>query len=204
MKALLQKDIYESVTSMRAVFLVILIFTVVSLLTPASSIIIPYLVILPGTMVATILNLEEQNGWMVYAGTLPVRRRTQVMEKYLYGALLVALGSLLALLIQWTYIFRGQAEFQPAASFLSFLSIGLMAPALLLPFVYWLGAEKGRYITMFLVIGIVMLVLTQSRDGGMILPASVPVGAVFPACIVIYMVSMFLSMRIYEKKELTR
>ena len=57
---------------------------------------------------------------------------------------------------------------------------------------------------MFLVIGIVMLVLTQSRDGGTILPASVPVWAVFPACVVIYLVSMFLSMRIYEKKELTR
>ncbi len=204
MKALLQKDFYETVTSMRAVFLVILIFTAVSLISPASSIIIPYLVILPGTTVATILNLEEQNGWMVFAGTLPVRRRTQVMEKYLYGAILVAGGSLLALLIQWTHIFRGQAAFQPAESFLSFLSIGLMAPALLLPFAYWLGAEKGRYITMFLVIGIAMLVLTQSSDGGAILPASVPAWAVFPVSVVIYLVSMFISMRIYEKKELTR
>ena len=204
MKALLQKDLYETVTSMRAVFVAMLLFGTVALISPNSSFFVPYLVILPGTIVSSILNFEEQNGWMVYAGTLPCRRRTQVAEKYLFGALLSLFGSSLALLVLFVYGLRGKEAMGVGPALATYLGIGLIAPALLLPFAYWLGAEKGRYITMFLIIFMIMIILTKSGSDGSVLPASVPAWAFLPACIVLYLVSMYISMRVYEKKELTR
>ena len=55
-----------------------------------------------------------------------------------------------------------------------------------------------------LIIFMIMIILTKSGSDGSVLPESVPAWAFLPACIVLYLVSMYISMRVYEKKELTR
>ena len=207
MKALLRKDLYELVTSMRSVFLILAVFCVVGMLNPGSSFLLSYPVLLTGAMATTFISLEERCGWMVQCGTIPVNRKQIVMEKYLFMFLLLAAGAAVSTICFATYLLRGVMSGGLAQIFVQYLGAGLMMPTLLVPLAYKFGTEKGRYVMMLLLVVVIVLVMSNSEKGsvnmGSFLPAAFPSILFLVFALVLYVISMFISIRIYENKEIS-
>ncbi len=204
MKGLLKKDLYESVTTLRSVFLILLVFGGVACLSPKSAMFLPYFVVLPGAAATSLINVEEKTGWMLYGGAFPFRRRVFIAEKYLYCLISVAVGALLVTLIYFSYELRGAGSVNLAEIFFQYLGIGLFAPALLLPCAYKFGAEKGRYIVMAIIIVTIVFVMnrTDSRTVSLF-PVDVPAWTFVLAAAALLFISFLVTVKIYDAKEIT-
>ena len=204
MKGLLRKDLYESVTTLRSIFLILLVFGGVACISPKSAMFLPYFVVLPGAAATSLINIEEKTGWMLYGGAFPLRRRVFITEKYLYCLISIAIGALLVTVIYLSYQLRGSGAVNLAEIFLQYLGIGLVAPSVLLPCAYKFGAEKGRYIVMAIIVVMVIFVMNRTDSTAVSLfPVSVPAWAFVLAAAALFAVSCLTSIRIYEAKEIT-
>lgn len=204
MKALLRKDLYTTVVSLRSVFLIMAVFAAVTVFVPNTGFYIPYLVVLPGTLASTLINLETREKWNVCAMTLPVSRRTIVTERYVCTLLMVLCGAFVGGVCLALRALRG---FEGAGIFESLtmcLAAGLLVPSFTVPMAYKFGAEKGRYLVMFLIIGVMIGLMALSGEDFQMsaVPAWLSPWMLLPLMGVVYAVSWCVSAGIYEKKEI--
>ena len=204
MKALLRKDLYTAFISLRSVFLIMAVFAAVTIFVPNTGFYIPYLVVLPGTLASTLINLETREKWNMCAMTLPVSRRTIVTERYVCTLLMVLCGALVGGVCLALRILRG---FEDAGFFESLamcLAAGLLVPSVTVPMAYKFGAEKGRYLVMFLIIGVMIGLMALSGEDLQMsaLPVWLSPWTLLPVMGVVYAASWYVSAGIYEKKEI--
>ena len=205
MKAILRKDFYELGTSLRSVWLILIVFTAVSFLSENSSMFAAYLAILPPSLATSILTLEERTGWTATAGFLPVTRRQTVLEKYLFSLCMTLAGSIVIVIVFFSYRLRGVDVGSMVDIFFQFMAMGMFVAAILLPFTYKFGPEKGRYFYMAFLILIVLLMMGRmqvSEQPALITEKGIALVA-FLAAAVLFAASAMISIRIYEKKEIT-
>ncbi|MCR5794443.1 MAG: ABC-2 transporter permease [Solobacterium sp.] len=199
MTALIKKDFYEAFTSFRSLILILLVFGAFAAVSLEASFLAAYLVILPGSLASSLVNLEEKEKWNSYCMTLPVTRKDIITAKYIFTMILVAAGALLATLINAVH---GVSDL--LYIYMMYVSIGLAVPTLTLPLTYKFGADKARYITMFIIIAMTLSVINMDSDSSglaMILTKVSPfvLGA---GMIVLFALSWFVSAAIYEGKEI--
>ena len=147
MKGLLRKDLYQILRYGRTMLMVIAVFLVVSLLNEKNMFFLLYPCLLCGMMPVTLLSYDERSGWSRYALTMPCTRGQLVTAKYLIGLLMtLAAGIISMAAITIRSAAQGTApafgELLQTAELM--LSVGLLAPALTLPWMFRLGVEKGR------------------------------------------------------------
>jgi len=211
MKALLRKDFYTMVLSFRTVFLILVVFAAVSIFASGAQAFMAYLVLLPGTLATSIINLEEQEKWNAFGGTLPISRKAAVAEKYLFTLFVVCFGACLTVVCQIAGALRsgaGIGNVDPLSSLILWLLIGLLLPSFSLPSAYRFGVARGRYVTMLLIVVVTVFFIGFLRDGApditaafsRVLPFS-PILLLIPVA-ALFVFSMLLSMRIYERMEL--
>ncbi len=204
MKALLRKDFYELITSLRMIFPIMAVFFIVGILSSNSLFVVPYLVVMPAAMGSSVITLEEQVKWSGFCGTLPVTRTVTVVEKYVFCCSLAVCGSILAAGCNLVYILRGIQQTGFFALLLQFLAIGLLVPSILLPCTFYFGSQKGRYVMILIIVVTTLLILERSKDGpAAVLPAGVAPAVYLLAAAVILVLSCLLSIRIWKKKEIT-
>ncbi|MBE6908275.1 MAG: ABC-2 transporter permease [Ruminococcaceae bacterium] len=203
MKGLLLKDWYLSVKYARTLLLVSVVFLVLSPFAGDNWFFRLYPSIMIGMLPSTLYSYDEREKWTEYVQSMPVSRALYVTEKYVYGALTIA--AYLAVMTILHLIF-GTGSL--VASLEISLSIGLVAPALLLPLLFKFGAEKGRIAYLVLMGGLfaATLILTNSAGEASLNPgfrfAGLPVWLLFAAVAVIYVLSWRLSVALYQKREL--
>ena len=203
MKGLLLKDTYMTVRLCRMFLLLDVVFLGVWMFGNGDLFFLTYPCLLTTTVPMTLIPYDEREKWDVFAATLPYSRAQIVSCKYLIGLCLSAGILAVAAVGQ---IFRGTSEGNPGflTMFPVLLSACLLAPAVLYPFVFRFGAEKGRvvyYVVIAVVCGgSVVLQNTEvvSRLGGLSL-GSLPAILIAAA---IYAGSWLLSIRFYAKREL--
>ncbi|MBR3310951.1 MAG: ABC-2 transporter permease [Solobacterium sp.] len=203
MKALIRKDFYETMTSFRTILIILLFFGATAVFMKDAQFITPYMVILPGSLSSSVVNLEEREKWNLFAGSLPIRRKTVIDGKYVFSIILVLIGAVLAAVC--TNIRPGQAfsTIDFILSLLAFFCIGLLIPAFTLPVMYKFGPEKGRYVSMFLIITCVLVFGTGSSMKIWDTIGSFPIWAGGIAIVVVFVLSWLLSIKIYENKEMS-
>jgi hypothetical protein len=84
-------------------------------------------------------------------------------------------------------------------------SIGLLAPSILLPFLFRFGAEKGRMAYLIVVGAMFAIAMTMTQNEGGFLTArslALPAWACCPAMAAVYAASWRLSIVLYQKREL--
>ena len=85
------------------------------------------------------------------------------------------------------------------------LAAGLLVPSITIPMAYKFGAEKGRYLVMFLIIGVMIGLMAISGEDFQM--ASIPVWLspwmLLPAMLFVYAASWAVSAGIYERKEIS-
>jgi len=206
MKGLLLKDIYQLKNYMR-VFLVLVLFCVIIGFSGKDAIFMMYYpAVLMGMMPITLFAYDEKEKFFSLLSTLPIKKRTYVMAKYVMGILLVLLACVA------TGAMQGYKMIQ-ADSFVFFdfllvmalaLAIGLIAPAIVLPLIFLLGVEKGRFVNI-IVIAIALactnIFMKLESDFQVIVDAQKVVYIIIGAAVLIYGVSCWITSIIFEKKE---
>ena len=156
MKGLLLKDFYMSVKYCRIFLLIIVIFSAVSLMDDSMGFFSTFPVLIAGMLPVTLLSYDEKEKWHIYSGTVPYSRDQLVSSKYIFG-LLVSLAALVfsaAVLAIRLSITNSFSVIEFLSSVAGMFTAGLLGSALVLPFIFKLGAEKGRIMYFVVIIAI--------------------------------------------------
>ena len=100
MRALFLKDWYMAKSYCRSYLLIVVVFAAVSFVSSESLFFMAYPAIMFGILPVTLISYDERFHWPAYAGTLPLRRRDEVREKYLLSLLLIAVMGILMTALQ--------------------------------------------------------------------------------------------------------
>ena len=155
-----------------------------------------------------LLAYDEQSRFMQYSVSLPVSRAQFVSEKYLVGlvsqaAVLIATGIVQGIRMSVNGIFELN-EF--AVIMLSLTLVSMLASAIPMPLVFRNGVEKGR-LAYYVMIGIVCgsgVLFSKIFSNHLLndLPAGIIFTALMILGIVAYVLSWYLSVVFYKKREL--
>ena len=205
MKGLLRKDFYMTWSYAKRLLVVSLLFVALSLFAENGQVFLLYPMLLLTTLPASLLGYDEKFRWDRTCAALPLTPAQVVAEKYLFGLLcscaaLVLLGGGAALGV---LLRGGTAGLWKLLSLL--LAVGLIGPALLLPFLIRWGSEKGRLAYYFLVGAICALFLLFMRpDTSLGALALGPGDALLMLLLgaLLYALSCLLSIRLYKKREI--
>lgn len=173
------------------------------------------LIILIGIMsTMTVFSLDKACGWDTYAISLPLTRKEIVEARYLF-AFLIDIGVSLAccLLMLLRRLMNGGVNIPESLhSLFQILLVTILMQLLLFPVIYKLGVEKARFVYMavFICLSLGVLGLSQLDDNGAVLAGIRinaekimqygEIAAVILAAAGLFL-SLWLSVRIYEKKE---
>lgn len=173
------------------------------------------LIILIGIMsTMTVFSLDKACGWDTYAISLPLTRKEIVEARYLF-AFLIDIGVSLAccLLMLLRGLIKGGVNIPESLhSLFQVLLVTILMQLLLFPVIYKLGVEKARFVYMavFICLSLGVLGLSQLDDNGAVLAGIRinaekimqygEIAAVILAAAGLFL-SLWLSVRIYEKKE---
>lgn len=208
MKGLLLKDFYLISKYCRAFLFIMAVFIGVSFLGEGNLFFAFYPCIISGMLPMTLIAYDERDNWNAYAGGLPYTKAQMVSVKYLIG---LSTSTLVLTAVAITEACRMVSDQSfLLSSYLIFLmtllSICLLVPALMLPFVFKFGAEKGRIIYyVVIIIACAGSALLTSRDKtSPFLLSKTGMGCAFVICfasVLLYCISWLLSIYFYKRRE---
>lgn len=214
MKGLLRKEFYMVVKYCWVYFLLVAVFDLLALTGISTWFFIFYPCMLGAIIPMNLMIYDEQSKWSVYSCTLPYTRAQLVSAKYLTALLCELFFSVLTVTIYALgMILRGEQDYGSLWALGLFpLAISCIIPALSLPFMFWLGAEKGRMFGMAAMIFVIVFVSGLSAAFGedgieitadiieniqkYIVPVLMAVGTV------LFAGSWGLSILLYKKREI--
>ncbi len=203
MKGLLLKDFYTLLKQLKFYLIIIVILSVIPSMNMTSMGIV-YAAMLPIAVIA----FDERSKWDHLAVMMPYTRNELVLSKFLIAYIAVAVTCLISLGIQ---LIIG-AVTGLALTMEQMLTVVLTAFACLillaiyLPFVFWLGVERGRIVFLVLMatafIGLMSLdSIKAMMDYSTITSATLLLGGA-AAVIVTNVVAVAISNRVYQRKFL--
>jgi len=201
MKGLLLKDFYTLLKQLKLYLVFIVILSVIPSMN-MTSIGIVYAAMLPITVIA----FDERSKWDQLAVMMPYTRNELVLSKFLIGYIAVAVTCLISLGIQ---VIIGAVNGQPLTMEQMLTVVltafaGVILLAIYLPFVFWLGVERGRIVFLVLMatafIGLMSLdSIKTMMDYSTITPAMLLLGGA-AAVIVKNVEAVAISNRAYQRK----
>lgn len=207
MKGLLYKDFLMVWKYCKVYLLIIVGFLMGSMGIGQNTFYIVYPSIMSSMIPMTLVAYDEQSKWNLTSLAMPCSRAQLVSVKYLMG-LLTGLGVVLATAVIQAIRLNLEGSFL-LDTWLGIVClvfvVSCVTPALSLPLIFKLGAEKGRIyhtvVTALICCGAVLLSFgfpemfqRAAASGGSLVPMSL-------ATIAIYAFSWWLSIRFYEKRE---
>lgn len=202
MKSLLLKDLYVMKGTIVTFSIILLVFIVAGI---NNFMFLIMAFAFASIQSVSVFNQEASCRWESFAGGLPLTRKTQVLEKYVFILIPLAVVSALT-----TVILLGMGIFAPERNRPDLLMLIMMAflsliiPSFTIPILYKVGPEKGQLLSTILA-GILFgamaggaMALDEQWDG---MPAAVPLGAIVLS-ILLLAGSYCISLHIYSKKDL--
>lgn len=207
MRGLLLKDYYMAIRYCRSFLFVSLVFIVISMVAESNVFMIIYPVVFCGMMAVTLIGYEERSRWTLYCEAFPYSRAQIVSSKYIFTAIVILGVIVLTAIAQGIRLtVNGTMEVMSFINLIAILFLlGCAAPAVLMPFIFKYGVEKGR-MGYYIVIGVacaVGAVLTMQKPDMLFSVSAVWMPVV---CLVvgtvIFGISWRMSIRFYENREL--
>ena len=205
MKGLILKDLYMIKKYLKFYLLMVVAFSIAYAAGSDSTFFLVYPTILSGALINTLLSYDESFRFLEYADCLPVSRKTFVLSKYALA--LIIIGSML--LINGISVFcnrmiNGIFDITEVIMTLSLLVLtNVMGFAVMVPLTFRFGNEKGRLV-FILTIGLLSAVFMGIYTAESFIPANnfAVCGILLTASAVIFIISMVLSVKFYEKRDL--
>lgn len=202
MKSLLLKDLYVMKGTIVTFSIILLVFIVAGI---NNFMFLIMAFAFASIQSVSVFNQEASCRWESFAGGLPLTRKTQVLEKYVFILIPLAVVSALT-----TVILLGMGIFAPERNRPDLLMLIMMAflsliiPSFTIPILYKVGPEKGQLLSTILA-GILFgamaggaMALDEQWDG---MPVAVPLGAIVLS-VLLLAGSYCISLHIYSKKDL--
>ena len=209
MKGILLKDWYVIWKQGKFMFLLALLYLFMTAM-GSNTFFGGFAVLFLSMLPITVMGLDERSKWDRFAVALPVSRKQLVVEKYLCSLIGLGTGAALYLIFAvagavFTHRAVNLAVLLVALS--PMLSAGLLFSAVSFPVILKAGVEKGRLwfllIIAFLAAMLGGLLALSSGEGE--IPQFLSSGGllwILPIAILLFVLSIPLSIRIYNKREL--
>jgi len=202
MKGLILKDLLILKKQAKIYVIMIIFFSINALATRNFSFLAGMVCMFCAMMPVTALSYDERANWDKYALSMPVSRKDMILSKYLLGIITTGIGLITLILFQIT-LFKVTKE-NILITFIIF-GISILFLSVLLPIFFKFGVEKGR-IVMLLIFFTPPLIGVGISKLGLPGPGANDLKLLlysFPFIILITLgLSIYLSLRIYAKKEL--
>lgn len=196
MLGLIQKDIYQMLKYQRVLMLIVVIFAIASAKNQDNAFFLVYPSVIAGLSTVTLQSYDEQGGFSSYSAVMPVSRNTVVGAKYLYGIAMVVLVALLEAVSFLAF----QNTVTEAARNVGFTTVsGLICVSVFLPFIFWLGAERGR--TAYVIAMGVFCALTLLLKEQLPRIPSLTIGAAVVISLMLTAASYWVSVVGYTRRE---
>lgn len=204
MKGLLLKDLINLKSQMKILGLLLLFYIFLAYQNRDLAFLSGMLMILSVMLSITSISFDERAKWDKYALTMPLSRRQLVFSKYILNLLSITAGCLIIFAVLPLLGGFGQENLLTLAAT---SGAALLMNSLLLPIMFKFGVEKGRYILVMLILipSVLTMLLPKSiRFDLSVLDqfSSLLAVAFFLLVIGAFAVSLLLSVRIMEAKEL--
>lgn len=206
MKGLIKKDLLLLKHNAKSVLIVLLLFVIFNLKTEgAESFIIAFLAAM---LCISTFSYDEFNKWDAYAITMSTKRQNIVKAKYITELILLVTAFSITLIFFCAMgAFKGALHFESTLTYaLAGLASAQLTIAVIFPFIFKYGLEKGRILIFTMTVGFSLLVGALSTF--IKLPSNIleildntlyillPLGAIVGT-----VVSYIVSKNIYAKKE---
>lgn len=160
MKGLLMKDLYMVTNFKKQYGLIFLFMGGWCVFIRSFSFFAMYAILLGGMMTFSIMSMDEAVHFERYALTMPISVKTLIKEKYAMTCICVAIGTLLAVLIECIAMLTPWHEGASEWVSLAVMStIFLLGYTISLPIIFKYGVEKARYIYMAVMGGMAVVVV---------------------------------------------
>lgn len=206
MKALLIKDFYMLIKQMKIFIIVILVLAIMPG-TSVAAFAIVYSAMIPMTAIA----YDEGCKWDRFAAMMPYTVKNLVLEKYVFGYLMVTFAAIISALSKLiTGLVTGSGfDVQNLVVIAVVVCIALTMQALNLPFVYKFGVEKGRfvYLAFFVLVFAVLGLFEINIEPDFSTLPNIQISILFLAIALLAVTvicnvgSILLSVRFYAKKS---
>ncbi|MEF9983053.1 MAG: ABC-2 transporter permease [Oscillospiraceae bacterium] len=205
MKGLIIKDLYTTMSQLSRYLIIALIFILIQ--HDASSLM--FVVVLASMLPITALAYDERSKWDRYAAMLPYKRAEIVLSKYIFGYICIFVSLLIASIIIFaiSFIFKNPVKNLFESAFV-FGLLGTTFISFNLPLTFKYGTEKSRilmFIFPVIIIAISTFMITLNNtifDLFSFLNGIWGEFLIVIAVILINIISIFLSINIYRKKDL--
>lgn len=206
MKGLLLKDLFTLRKQGKVYLLLLAFYLFYTILTKNVSMMSSMIAMLCAIAPITTLAYDENCKWDRYALSMPISRKMIVLSKYVFGLLLILISmAIVAPLSMMVVTYTREMELKPAMMIvLAVNGIAVLFLSILLPLLFKFGVEKGRLL-MFVIFFIPMAFVYIYKKINLGLPSKETfelLGYLSPVfLIIIVLISIVISIRIYEKKE---
>lgn len=206
MKGLILKDLFTLKKQMKVTLLISVFYIIMSVATDNSGMLLTMIVLLCAMLPISSMSYDEMCKWDKYALSMPISRKTLVWSKYLLGILFDMAGLLIVIPTNLIMtVVNGDMKMREQLMIsLGVSGVALIYLALILPILFKLGVEKGR-ILMLAVFLVPMAVVFLVGKTHINLPSEQTINRLLyllPIFIIaLLIVSILISVRIYEKKE---
>lgn len=169
-------------------------------------------VIIPYTLLMNLFSMEEKNKNQYLISTLPIKKESYVIAKYLLAGAIIIVNVLISLFMNYILSMgigvNNPSGFEP----MFILAVGIMLPVLLVsigvPILIKLGAVKGQLIIIVSVGAIAGIVGGVLGASGILSGNNIPnldqmtlIILGLGICLILVLASYFISLNIYNKKE---
>ena len=215
MKGLLVKDFRQLMQQKKSLIMIVVLAFVLNL-NMDGQFIFGYLTFIGAFLVLNTMSYDEYDNTLPFLFTLPVKRETYAVEKYVFGICLCGLGWMLALIVSLVQMAAGKGMSMDllVKSCPVYIPLFLLMLALIIPFPLIYGREKGS-IMMMVIVGVIVVLgflaeyLLESRGvslaGWLDSLSGLTLGSLtlilFVAGIVAIVISALISVNYMKKKE---
>ena len=211
MKGLILKDLLNLKGNIKFILLFIIMFGFMSSLGDGNvNNFIGVIIVLCTTMIVSTFSYDDLNKWDSYVLTMPINRNDSVLSKYLTMLIFSFIGVLVSLIVSVTIGYFKNTLILNETLLINalILSISVCFGSLILPLIYKFGIERARLLMIlcFLVPTLALLVFKSILEN-ISSPISIEIilntlvySLPFVA-ILLFVISYFISSKIYSKKE---
>lgn len=206
MKGLIIKDLYMIKKYCKLYIIFVILSAAAAAIGSYTNFFICYPIIILSALPGTLIAYDEHEKWNLYCDALPVTRRQSVSSKYVIGFFSILLGGLLVFVIQLISHFFNSGFETERFNLLMIISLGIgfLSTAVTLPFIFKLGAEKGRIIRIGAIIILCIFCNFADNVPESVLPYSpaLILPFILAASLLIYIISWIISIKLYSTREL--
>ncbi|PBG42537.1 ABC transporter permease [Clostridioides difficile] len=211
MKGLILKDLLNLKGNIKFILLFIIMFGFMCSLGDGNvNNFIGVIIVLCTTMIVSTFSYDDLNKWDSYVLTMPINRNDIVLSKYLTMLIFSFIGVLVSLIVSVTIGYFKNTLILNETLLINalILSISVCFGSLILPLIYKFGTERARLLMIlcFLVPTLALLVFKSILEN-ISSPISIEIilntlvySLPFVA-ILLFVISYFISSKIYSKKE---